>query len=107
MTIKKLLEICKCKRYVKVPPAGLIANSIILITTKQIHNSGYPYIQTYFIDTNTKTLYKGGKHDNIKIEAPVNIDSFTPNVMHIWHTLFSIRSFTSETLTIESNYEVW
>lgn len=71
----------------KKPYEGLEVQMLIIVSLgrKNLHDSGFPFIQVYASDKE-KNLYDLGIHDHICLrgQADVNMDSLGANVFRIW-----------------------
>jgi len=67
-----------------IEPNGQILNGLIIMSngSKELHDSGYPYIRVYGIAKDG--LVDLGWHDHYVCNVPVNIDSFGKNIFHLF-----------------------
>jgi hypothetical protein len=76
-----------------VEPNGQIINSLIVISngTKQLHDSGFPFIKIYGVIKDG--LVDLGWHDHYVSYVSTNVDSYGKNIFHIMPWLDSRKKW--------------
>jgi len=67
-----------------IEPKGQILNGLIIMSngSKELHDSGYPFIRIYGVVEDG--LVELGWHDHYICAVPVNIDSLGKNIFHLF-----------------------